>query len=168
MNIIDRGPSRAADGAVGAATPLAPFPNFTAQGLDRLRQMYAALPSSRDALGALFAVQAAQTAPNERWTTFFIETASAQLVWDERPTGTLTDGDAAWVLERFDEAPSIEVLGLLARLLEEAQRVPNGFPAAVRQRAAFFKPRTTVLEDAPRKPARHLRLVVSEPAPVNG
>lgn len=161
MNTIERGPSRAAKGAAAVSAPLAPFPNFTAQGLDRLRQMYAALPSSREALAALFTVQAAQTAPNEQWTRFFIETASAQLIWDERPTGTLTEGDASWLLDRFDEAPSIEVLGLLARVLEEAHRVPAGFPAAVRQRAAFFKPRGATCDALPRGgAATHLRLVV--------
>ncbi len=159
MNSIDRGPSLAAN-APTITAPLAPFPNFTAQGLDRLRQMYATLPPSRDALGVLFAVQAAQTAPNEQWTTFFIETASAQLIWDERPTGTLTAEDGAWLLERFDEAPSIEVLGLMARVLEEANRVPHGFAAEVRQRAALFKPREADEALPARRPANHLRLVV--------
>ena len=140
----------------GAATALNPFPNFTAQGLDRLRQMYAALPPSRGALAALFSVQAAQTAPDEQWATFFIETASAQLVWDERPTGTLTDDDAAWLLDRFDEAPSLEVLGVLARVLEDAQRVPSGFATAVRQRAALLG---SGRAGPARRPVPYLRVV---------
>lgn len=158
MNTNDWRPSYGTN--LAQAVPFAPFPNFTAQGLDRLRQMYAALPSSREALGALFAVQAAQTAPNEQWTTFFIETASAQLIWDERPTGTLTEDDATWLLERFDEAPAIETLALLARVLEEAQNVPNSFPRAVRQRAAAFKSRDAEPDGAVRRRPSYLRLVM--------
>ncbi len=153
MNTSNREPWR---GGAATVAALNPFPNFTAQGLDRLRQMYAALPPSRGALAALFAVQAAQTAPDEQWATFFVETASAQLVWDERPTGTLTEDDAAWVLERFDEAPSLEVMGVLARVLEEAQRVPQHFAAAVRQRAALLGPGRAA---GGRRPAPHLRVV---------
>jgi sulfur relay (sulfurtransferase) DsrF/TusC family protein len=159
MNTVAKGASETNEGA-SAAMAIAPFPSFTAQGLDRLRRMYAAMPPSREALQALFAVQAAQTAPSEEWTAFFIETASAQLIWDERPTGVLTEADARWLLERFDDAPSMEVLGLLARVLEEAHQVPRSFPAEVRERAALFRlPRASDLAAA-RQQTPYLRLVV--------
>ncbi len=139
------------------AEALTPFQNFTTSGLDRVRAIYAALLPTRDTLAVLFALQAAQTAPTPEWTAFFIETASAQLIWDERPTGTLTEMDACWLLARFDEAPSLAVLGLLARVLEEAHRVPHWFVAAVRHRAALFSPGAR--SDGSKRSMGHLRLV---------
>ena len=119
--------------------PITPFPNFSAEGLEDVRRLYAALPPTRDSLAVLFALDAAQTAPTEAWAGFFIETASAQLIWDERPTGTVREDDARWMLGWFDEAPSLTLLALLVRVLEEAHRLPSWFAAAVRQRATLFR-----------------------------
>ena len=141
------------------ATVLTPFSNLTSDGLDRVRRMYAHLAPNRETLAVLFALQAAQTAPTDEWTSFFVETGSAQLIWDERPTGTLSEDDAHWLLARFDEAPSIAVMGLLVRVLEEAHRSPGWFPASVRQRAALFRPVSTQDGSTTLRSAAHLRLV---------
>ncbi len=158
MNTQEQGPSSAGHEAL-IAMSFTPFANFSSLGLDRLRRMYSALPPSRDALAALFAVHAAQTSPTEQWTTFFVETASAQLIWDERPTGRLSEDDAAWLLARFDEAPSLEVLYLMVRIIDEAHEVPKGFEFEVRQRAMPFRP-LFVEAAASRPETSHLRLVV--------
>jgi hypothetical protein len=122
----------------GATTSFTPFSNFTASGLDRVRQMYAALVPTRASLAVLFALDAAQTEPTEQWTAFFIETASAQVIWETRPTGVLNDQDARWALARFDEAPSLAIIALLIRVTEEAHRLPAWFAAEVKDRAALF------------------------------
>ena len=151
----------AVDGHVAEAEPaLTPFKNLTDTALSRIRQLYEAAPPTREALAALFAVDAAQTQPSDAWIGFFVETACAQLVWDERPTGALGAADAAWVLERFDEAPSFATLALLVRLLEEAVRLPPDFAGHVRKRAALFSGRSTVPVRADKpKAVPYLRLV---------
>ena len=100
--------------------------------------VYQALIPNRHTLAILFALDAAQTEPSERWIRFFVETASAQLIWDERPTGTVTNDDASWVLARFDDAPSLAVLAILVRISEEAQHLPIWFIGEVRRRATLF------------------------------
>lgn len=141
--------------------PITPFPNFSADALDEVRRMYAALPPTRESLAILFALDAAQTAPTEAWAGFFIETASAQMIWDERPTGTVCEDDARWMLGWFDEAPSLTLLALLVRVLDEAHRTPAWFAAAVRQRATLFRaadPAASPAKPAGKKVA-YLRLV---------
>ena len=144
-----------------AAEAITPFPNFSEQGLNRIRQMHSALVPTRELLTLLFSIDAAQTDPTDEWMGFFVEAVSGQLIWDERPTGILSEQDAAWVLARFDEAPGLSVLAVLVRLLEEAHRSPSWFEGAVRQRASLF--RTTTATDGTAqvvmKPVRHLRLV---------
>lgn len=146
--------------AAEAGPALTPFKSLTDVALSRISQIYESVPPTREALAALFAVDAAQTQPSDTWIGFFVETACAQLVWDERPTGTLTASDAAWVLERFDEAPSFATLALLVRLLEEAVRLPPEFAGMVRQRAALFtgRPPATARAERPRS-VPYLRLV---------
>lgn len=145
--------------AAEAALAFTPFKSLTDTALARIRQIYDSVPPSREALTALFAVDAAQTQPTDAWIGFFVETACAQLVWDDRPTGTLTETDAAWVLARFDEAPSFATLALLVRLLEEAVRLPPTFAAQIRQRAALFSARSTASRDDKPKSVPYLRLV---------
>ena len=155
--MIDNGFSDAVRGKATAA-PLMPFDGLSSHGLDRVRQMYAALAPTRDTLAVLFSLQAAQTGPSDAWVGFFIEIASDYLIWDERPTGVLSEHDARWVLARFDEAPSLAVLGLMIRILDEAHRVPSWFPSAVRQRASLMMA-DGAPGGTPKKRPAHLRLV---------
>ena len=150
----------AVDGHAAEAGPaITPFKSLTDTALSRIRQIYDAVPPTREGLLALFAVDAAQTQPSDAWIGFFVETACAQLVWEDRPTGTLTATDATWVLQRFDEAPSFATLALLVRLLEEAVHWPAGFAGQVRQRAALFSGRAKPVQaDRPRS-VPYLRLV---------
>ena len=138
---------------------IAPFAGLTDIALANIRRVYEALIPNRETLAVLFALDAAQTEPAESWITFFVETASAQLIWDERPTGVVTAADAAWVLARFDEAPSLAILAVLARMVEEAQRVPAAFAAEVRQRAALFGPLAIRPAAPASKTVPYLRLV---------
>ena len=150
----------AVDGHAAEAGPaFTPFRSLTDTALARIRQIYDSVPPSREALTALFAVDAAQTQPTDAWIGFFVETACAQLVWDDRPTGTLTAADAAWVLARFDEAPSLATLALLVRLLEEAVRLPPTFAGQVRQRAALFSAKSTMIRQDKPQSVPYLRLV---------
>lgn len=150
----------AVEGHAAEAEPaFTPFKSLTDAALARIRQLYDAVPPTREALNALFAVDAAQTQPTDAWIGFFVETACAQLIWDDRPTGTLTSTDAGWVLARFDEAPSLATLSLLVRLLEEAVRLPPSFAGQVRQRAALFGAKPTMAGEDKPKSVPYLRLV---------
>lgn len=150
----------AVDGHAAEAGPgFTPFKSLTHTALAHIRQIYDSVPPTREALAALFAVDAAQTQPTDSWIGFFVETACAQLVWDDRPTGTLTVADAEWVLARFDDAPSLATLALLVRLLEETVSLPTDFAAHVRQRAALFDARPTARHQDKPKSVPYLRLV---------
>ncbi len=145
-----------AAGAVGAA--IAPFSGMTDAALANIRRVYEALTPNRDTLGILFSLDAAQTEPSDQWITYFVETASAQLIWDERPTGSLREEDARWVVARFDEAPTVATLAVLVRVVEEAQTIPSWFSAAVRQRAELFGSKIVQVAPPARRPP-YLRLV---------
>ena len=124
-----------------AGETIAPFRTLTEDALCDIRRLHATVPSTRSALALLFAIDAAQMEPSEGWVGFFVETACAHLVWDERPTGMLVAKDADWVLSRFDDAPSVSLVALMVRLVEEAHRVPADFEANVRRRASLFTSR---------------------------
>lgn len=120
------------------AEPIKPFSHFSQTGLNHVRQVYAGLSQNRDTLDVLFGLDAAQTEPSEDWIRFFIETACDQLIWDERPTGALSEADARWALRKFDDAPSLAILAILVRLAEDAHHRPSWYEGEVRQRAALF------------------------------
>ena len=141
------------------AEPIKPFSHFSRTGLNHVREVYEALSPNRETLDVLFSLDAAQTDPTEDWIRFFIETASAQLIWDERPTGTLAEADALWVLRKFDDAPSLAILAILVRLAEEAHRRPSWYEAEVRQRAALFSNLIHRPAFSKTRPVPYLRLV---------
>ena len=154
MDTIDLAASTTRD----HGTLLVPFRNLTAEGLRRVRQMYAALVPTRATLESLFALDAAQTAPTENWLTFFVEVASAHVIWDERPTGRVSEEDARWLLAQFDRRPSASTLAVLTRVVEEAPQAPAWMQAAVRHRACAFDANRDAAAPQPR-PGAHLRLV---------
>ena len=141
------------------AEPIKPFSHFSRTGLNHVREVYAALSPNRDTLDVLFSLDAAQTAPTEDWVRFFIEISCAQLIWDERPTGTLSEADARWALRKFDDAPSLAILAILVRLAEEAHQRPSWYEAEVRQRAALFSNLLHPRASAKTRSVPYLRLV---------
>ncbi|WP_293868422.1 hypothetical protein [uncultured Alsobacter sp.] len=60
------------------------------------------------------------------WSEFFIETVTAHLVWERRPTGRILQDDAEWLLGMLDlpraaSAPNLRIL--LFSLVSEAEEV---------------------------------------------
>ena len=60
------------------------------------------------------------------WSEFFIETMTAHLVWERRPTGRILRDDADWLLDMLDlpraaAAPNMRIL--LFSLVSEAEEV---------------------------------------------
>jgi hypothetical protein len=84
----------------------------------------------------LFAVARARMNNAPEWTEFFVELITDHVVWQTRPTGTVTDEQAKWLLQRADECKSLEALAALVNVLAEAHRAPQWFVGAVRSRAA--------------------------------
>ncbi|MFM8701095.1 MAG: hypothetical protein ACKOC1_06825 [Hyphomicrobiales bacterium] len=52
---------------------------------------------SRDEAGDLVRIERHVTNISSDWPSFFTETLTSHLVWESRPTGTLTEADAAWL-----------------------------------------------------------------------
>ena len=60
------------------------------------------------------------------WSEFFIETLTAHLVWERRPTGRILEADADWLLGMLDlprAAAAANVRILLFSLVSEAEEV---------------------------------------------
>lgn len=63
---------------------------------------------------------------NWAWSEFFIETLTAHLVWERRPTGRILQDDTEWLLDLVDQprasrAPNMRIL--LFSLVSEAEEV---------------------------------------------
>ncbi len=89
----------------------------------------------RDEAEALFDLERAALTRHEAWTTFFIEAVTDHVVWSSRPTGRLDEAQAAWLIDRVDEARTPASFAILVNVLDEAQQVPAWFSGAVRARA---------------------------------
>ncbi len=89
----------------------------------------------RDEAEALFDLERTALTRHEAWTTFFIATVTDHVVWSSRPTGRLDEAQAAWLIDRVDEARTPASFAILVNVLDEAQQVPAWFPGAVRARA---------------------------------
>lgn len=99
----------------------------------------------RDEVDALFAVDralgfaapgpGAPVTADDAWAEFFVRTVTDHIVWESRPTGMVSDRQAEWLLARVDEARTSTSFAILVNVLQEADRVPAWFAAAVRRRA---------------------------------
>ncbi|MCI4678676.1 hypothetical protein K9U39_05440 [Rhodoblastus acidophilus] len=89
---------------------------------------------SRDEAQALFDLDRVQDAPCAEWTEFFVECLTDHAVWQCRPTGIVSDGDAEWLVREADRCRPVTGVALLANVLAEAHRAPPWLVAAVRAR----------------------------------
>ncbi len=109
---------------------------LTAQDVAWLRrEVFADGEVTREAADELFAVARAGMNNAPEWTEFFVEMITDHVVWQGRPTGVVSDGDAEWLIRRADECKTIEALGALVNVLAEAHRAPEWLVAAVKARA---------------------------------
>jgi hypothetical protein len=72
---------------------------------------------------ALFRAERMAPVACASWSVFFIETLTAHVVWERRPTGRITEADVAWLCETIAlprSGPAANVGPLLLSLLREA------------------------------------------------
>jgi len=100
------------------------------------REVFAEGWVTREAADELFAVERAGLANAPEWTDFFVEKIVEHVVWQARPTGVISEGQAEWLIARADECASVNALAAMVSALGEAERAPAWFLAAVRARAA--------------------------------
>ena len=103
------------------------------RGLQRL--VLAAGALTRAEADALFALEASPTPKPADWTAFFVEAITAHVVWDDRPTGTVDEARARWLVAQVDTAGSLGALAALVNIMAEAHRVPAWLLAEARTRA---------------------------------
>jgi hypothetical protein len=99
------------------------------------REVFADGVVTREAADELFAVERSDIDKAPEWTDFFVETITDHTLWQARPTGTLSEEEAEWLLEQADSCMTVGALATLVNVLGEAQRAPRWFLAAVRARA---------------------------------
>ena len=99
------------------------------------REFFGERSLSRGEIEALFVLDRMARPDCEAWATLLAEVVTDHVVWDCRPTGIVTDGDAEWLFRRVDASHTIAGLGVLIEILEGAHRVPYWFAGAVRRRA---------------------------------
>ena len=93
---------------------------------------------TRAAAEALFELDRDHRPAGEEWRAFFVETITDYVVWQVRPTGTVTSEMADWLLTQADSCRTLNAFALLVNVLIEAHRVPASLPGAVRERAAAW------------------------------
>ena len=104
------------------------------------REVFGEGEVSRDAAEELFAVARADIAKAPEWTQLFVELITRHVVAQSRPAGVVSEAQAQWLIDRADQAKSVDSLAVLVNVLAEAQRVPQWFLAAVRARAGRALP----------------------------
>jgi hypothetical protein len=87
---------------------------------------------------ALFDLDRDYRPAGEDWRTFFVEMITDYVVWQARPTGTVTCQMADWLSAQADRCQTLNAFALLVNVLVEAERVPVSMPGAVRERAAAW------------------------------
>ena len=94
---------------------------------------------------ALFAVERGTADTCRAWGDFFVETLLDFLIWDESPSGHLTEMRADWLCREVGDRPTAACMALLVAIVDDASSVPDWFPDAVTARArAMFGPRNEV------------------------
>jgi hypothetical protein len=100
------------------------------------REVFGEGEVTREAAEELFAVARSGVEKAPDWTEFFVEMITEHVVWQSRPTGIVSDEQAAWLIEQADGAASVDALAVLVNVLAEAHRAPHWFVEAARARAA--------------------------------
>ena len=85
---------------------------------------------------ALFAIERSGIANCAEWTEFFVEVITSHVVWEQRPTGIVSEEQAQWLIDQVDRTKSVTALAVLVNILAEADRIPAWLPASARGRAA--------------------------------
>ncbi len=122
--------------ATGAITKLAKKGVVSARDVAVLRrESFGERSLSRIEIEALFGLDRLVRPECEAWAALLAEVVTDHVVWDCRPTGIVTEGDAEWLFRRVDGSRTLAGLGVLIEILEGAHRVPYWFAGAVRRRA---------------------------------
>ena len=77
---------------------------------------------------AIFAINHALTAPDDKWVDFFVEALSEFVLNGTEPRGYVDDAEADWLMTSLDQDGKLETMAeleLLARILERAGNVPD-------------------------------------------
>jgi hypothetical protein len=109
----------------------------TAQDVSWLkREVFASREVTRESADELFAVVRADMNNAPEWKEFFVDMITEHVVRQGEKSGVVDHGQAVWLLARADECKSVEALAALLNVCAEADRVPDWFVAAVKERAA--------------------------------
>jgi hypothetical protein len=128
---------RSASESTSVLTALSTRSSITASDVAALRrtELSSGIGAQADA-ELMIAIERGRAAKCREWGDLLVESLVDYIVWAERPTGVLTDDQAAWLCEHLGETPSPASLAVLIAVLEEAGTVPHWFGAAVRLRAS--------------------------------
>jgi hypothetical protein len=124
-----------ADARYAALSRLLTSSAIAAEDVCDLRRVFAEGWLERDEADMLFTLDAAPGTKCPGWTAFFVETITDHVVWQMRPTGTITDDQAEWLLAAADRAATLPAFALLINVLAEAHRVPLWLVTAIKTRA---------------------------------
>lgn len=83
----------------------------------------------------VFAIERQRGDKCRAWGEFLVEALTDYVVWDQRPSGVLTEDAALWLSDKVGETPTPACLALLVAILDEVETVPAWFVPAVRLRA---------------------------------
>ncbi len=138
-----------------ALAPIAGRPQVSRQDVASLhRHLFAEGSIDRAEAEALFDLERAALSRCDAWTSFFIQAVTDHVVWGERPTGRLDEGQANWLLAQVDTTRTPTAFAVLVNVLDEAQDVPSWFAGAVVARAIAGWPGLSRGEDAFSTPLR--------------
>lgn len=84
----------------------------------------------------LIAIEQGRSEKCRAWGDLLVELLTDFVVWDQRPSGTLTEDTAAWLSDQVGECPTPACLALLVAVTDEAEVLPAWFLPAVRLRAS--------------------------------
>ena len=99
------------------------------------REVFANREVSRESADELFAVVRAEMDNAPEWRELFVDMITEHVVWQGDKPGVVSDETARWLMARVDECTAVEALAALINVCAEAQRAPDWFVSAARERA---------------------------------
>jgi hypothetical protein len=90
---------------------------------------------TQDEAEALFDIERSAEPHSEDWAEFLVDTIVDYLLWQQRPSGVLSEAQAEWLISQVDRTRTLPAFAILVAVLEQAHRTPGWFCAAVRGRA---------------------------------
>jgi len=106
-----------------AAYALPKQSSFAAFALDVGPSTFRPVLNRREAKN-LFAIDAAKSGRDSVWEAYFVEQIVEFVVHGRRPTGIVTEEDAAWLVAQFGPEPSPAIPALLRGIVAEAESIP--------------------------------------------